>query len=463
MNVFLSGIGGTGMSSLAGLFKQAGHRVYGSDVHFYPPVGPILKNMNITVFRGFDPANIPDPVDLCVIGNVISRGNPEAEFILNHDIPFDSMAGSLYDHFIRGRQSIVVAGTHGKTTIASFVAHLLDRAGFRPGFFIGGKPLDFERNYEMGSGPYFVTEGDEYETGFFDRSSKFLKYFPRFLILTALEYDHVDFFPRRELYLKAFQNLVNQVPSRGVIIYNSDFDMDREAVKDALTPLVSYGSGPADFQIGNIRWHGGHYDFTLTKNNRETRFRCSVLGRHNIWNLSAGIALGYHLDIPEKVIQGAVETFSGVDRRLRILGETGNTVFIEDFAHHPTAIGNLLTSVGEIFPAKKIIALFEPRSWSLRRNIFQNELARVLARADTIGIKDVYQKERISPEQRLDVVALKKELEGLGKTVRIFREYKQIKTFIESVPLEGEQVVVLISNGDFGGIPGHVKEVMRGG
>jgi UDP-N-acetylmuramate: L-alanyl-gamma-D-glutamyl-meso-diaminopimelate ligase len=458
MKVFLSGVAGTGMSSLAGLFKQAGHQVYGSDIHFYPPVDQMLKKMNIKLFPDFDPKNIPEDVDLCVIGNVISRGNPEAEFILNNNIPYDSMAGVLRDYFIKGCRSIVVAGTHGKTTIASFVAFLLDRAGYQPGFFIGGKPIDFDRNYEMGSGHYFVIEGDEYETSFFDRSSKFLKYFPKYLILTALEYDHIDFFPDRELYVKSFQNLVNQVPSEGVIIYNSDFPMNLDAVKKSFTPLISYGSGSADFQIGSIAWHNDHYCFSLKQGSQEMKFRCSVLGRHNIWNVCAGIILGYHLDIPEQVIKKAVETFRGVDRRLKVLGNKEKTVFLEDFAHHPTSVEKLLKSIREIFPGRKIIALFEPRCWSLRRNIFQNELVRSLAHADMIGIKDVYQKEMIIPEERLDVEWLKAQLLQLGKKVRIFSEYEQMKDFLESIPTDQDQVIVLISNGDFGGIPAYIEK-----
>ncbi len=459
MKVFFSGIAGTGMSSLAGLFNQAGHQVYGSDIHFYPPVDQILEKMNVKIFQGFDPENIPNDVDLCVIGNVISRGNPEAEFILNHDIPYDSMAGTLYDYFIKGSQSIVVAGTHGKTTIASFAAYLLDHAGLHPGFFIGGKPVDFDQNYELGSGDYFITEGDEYETSFFDRSSKFLKYFPKNLILTALEYDHIDFFPDRDLYLKSFQNLVNQVPSGGAIINNSDFPMNLEAVKNSFTPMISYGSGPCDFQIGYIEWDKGHYCFSLKHSSQEISFRCSVLGRHNIWNLCAGIILGLHLDIPEKVIKKAVETFRGVERRLRILGEIQKTVFLEDFAHHPTSVEILLKSIREIFPGRKIIALFEPRSWSLRRNVFQNQLINSLANADVIGIKDVYQKEKILPEERLDVDRIRTELQRSGKAVTIFSEYDDIKSFLETINYKQSQVIALISNGDFGGIPAYIKKL----
>lgn len=459
MKVFLSGIAGTGMSSLAGLFSQKGHEVYGSDSQYYPPVDQILEKMKARTFQGFDPANIPADVDLCVIGNVISRGNPEAEFILNRGIKFDSMAAVLHDYFIRGNRSIVVAGTHGKTTIASLVAHLLDCAGLHPGFFIGGKPVDFSRNYELGSGNYFVTEGDEYETSFFDRSSKFLKYYPDSLILTSLEYDHIDFFPSPELYLKSFQNLVNQVPSEGIIICNADFPMNMQAITKSFAPVVTYGGHNGDYLIRSVKIEKGQYHFILKHGPRELKFQSSILGRHNIWNCCAAILLGMHLDIPEKVIREAVQSFRGVERRMRVIRKTGQTLFLEDFAHHPTSIENLLKSLRESYPQKKIIALFEPRSWSLRRNIFQDRLSGSLANADEIGIKDVYQREKMPAEETLNVEQLKRDLEKSGKTVWIFNDYDEIKDFLKDIDCTRDQVIALISNGDFGGIPAYVKKL----
>ncbi len=212
--VFLCGIAGTGMSALAGLFHEAGWRVFGSDSRFYPPVDRLLAELGVTLFQGFDPGNIPAGVDLCVVGNAISRGNPEAEFILDRRLEYLSMAEALQRHFLRGKRSIVVAGSHGKTTTASFVAHLLDVAGLEPGFFIGGKPGNFAANYRTARGEFFVSEGDEYETAFFDRSAKFFKYRPELLLLTALEHDHLDFYATPESYLQSFRNLVNQVPAR---------------------------------------------------------------------------------------------------------------------------------------------------------------------------------------------------------------------------------------------------------
>jgi UDP-N-acetylmuramate: L-alanyl-gamma-D-glutamyl-meso-diaminopimelate ligase len=460
MKVFLSGIAGTGMSSLAGLFKQEGYQVLGSDVNFYPPVDKILEEMKAKLFSPYDEKNIPKDVDFCVIGNIISRGNPEAEYILNNDIQYYSMAEALYQFFIKGKKSVVAAGTHGKTTIASFVSYLLHFAGMEPGFFIGGKPLDFDSNYRVGAGDYFVIEGDEYETSFFDRSSKFLKYHPYYLILSALEYDHLDFFPSESLYLKAFQNLVNQVPSNGLIILHNDYPLNAKAVEKAFTPVVTYGTvNNPDYLLKSIEYKNSRYSFTLKHRSKEIIFTTPLSGRYNVWNLTTGIILGLHLGIPVKTLREAVETFKGVERRLNQINNIGNTLFLEDFAHHPTSIKQVLQSIGEAYPHKKLIALFEPRSWSLRRNFFQDRLAASFEDADEIFIKEVYQKERIPPADRLDVNKIKEELVQKGKKITVFDDTQEIKDFLKNLDYSRENVVIILSNGSFDGLPGFVREL----
>lgn len=460
LKVFLSGIAGTGMSSLAGLFKQKGYRVLGSDVNFYPPVDKILENMKVQIFCPYDEKNIPGDVKFCILGNIISRGNPEAEFILNNDIEYYSMAEALYKFFIKGKKSITAAGTHGKTTIASFVSYLLDFAGMKPGFFIGGKPIDFNSNYRVGTGDYFVIEGDEYETSFFDRSSKFLKYHPYYLILSSLEYDHLDFFPSEQLYLKAFQNLVNQVPSNGLIILNNDYPLNVKAVEKAFTPVVTYGTANnPDYLIKNIEYKNSGCTFTLKHDANETAFTTSLFGRYNAWNLTSGIILGAHLGIPWKILREAVETFHGVERRLNQIKNIGNTLFLEDFAHHPTSIKQVLQSVREAYPLKTLIALFEPRSWSLRRNFFQDRLAASFLDADEIFIKEVFQKEKIPAADRLDVNKIKTGLIKKGKKITVFNDKQVIKTFLKTLDYSRENVVVILSNGSFDGLPDFVRNL----
>lgn len=495
MKVFLSGIAGTGMSSLAGLFSEKGYEVSGSDINFYPPVDKILEKMKVKISSPFDSRNIPVDVDFCVIGNVIGRGNPEAEYILNNNIEYYSMAEALYRFFIKGKKSIVVCGAHGKTTISSFIAHLLETAGEKPGFFIGGKPKNFPANYALGAGQYFVTEGDEYETAFFDRSSKFLKYHPLYLIISALEYDHLDVFPDESLYIKSFRNLVNQAPGNGLIILNTDYPMGREVVKKAFTPIVTYGIKEADYVIkvtrepvrqtgsqrspGKIRRASGaapqgndaasvefeqqqeYYRFVLESGARQAAFTSRIPGRYNLWNLTAGIILGFHLGIPGQTIRQAVESFAGVERRLNIINRVNETIFIEDFAHHPTAIRNVLQSLQETYPGMRLIALFEPRSWSLRRNFFQDRLAAAFSCSDEVIIKDVYQKEKIAVAERLDVYRLKKELEAQGKKAQVVEAGREIEKFLLELDFSRPNLVVILSNGDFDNIPSFVKNIQN--
>ncbi len=447
-NVYFCGIAGTGMSALAGLFKEAGWRVFGSDSRFYPPVDSLLAGLGATLFQGFAAANIPAGVDLCVIGNAISRGNPEAEFILDRRLEYLSMAEALQRFFIHGRRSIVVAGSHGKTTTASFVAHMLDVAGLRPGFFIGGKPGNFAANYRLAAGDFFVSEGDEYETAFFDRSAKFFKYRPELLLLTALEHDHIDFYSSEESYLQSFRNLVNQVPGAGRIIVNGDYGMARRAVERAFTPVIFYGGAGCACEISGLAPARGGYDFTLAGAGRQRRFHSPLPGPYNVWNLAAGILLADELGLPPAAVDKALATFNGVDRRLALLGTAQATVFLSDFAHHPTAIAGVLGGLPDTYPGHRIVAVFEPRSWSLRRNFFQDRLADALAGADEIVIKDVFEKEKIPAGERLSVDALSAALRDRGKTVRVCADFPEIQQHIGSLDRACPQVVILLSNGD---------------
>ena len=446
--VFLCGIAGTGMSALAGLFKGQGYAVYGSDNRFYPPVDRLLKELDVILFQGFAAKNIPADVDFCVIGNAISRGNPEAEAILDRRLEYFSMAEALQRFFIRGKRSLVVAGSHGKTTSASFVAHMLEVAGLRPGFFIGGKPVDFAANYRLAAGDYFVSEGDEYESAFFDRSAKFFKYRPEMLLITALEHDHIDFYRSEDSYLQSFQNLVNQVPGNGRIIVNHDYAMARKAVARAFTPVVFYGGPGSDHEVSGLRPRQGGYDFSLKVGGEVRSFHTRLPGPYNAWNLAAGILLGHELGLPAAVVEQAAASFQGVERRLQVLGTARETVFLSDFAHHPTAIAQVLGGLPDSYPGRRIIAVFEPRSWSLRRNFFQDRLPAALARADEIVIKDVYEKEKIPVAERLSLDGVRSALAALGREARIFPDFQGIQAYIGALDLGARQVVVLLSNGD---------------
>lgn len=455
--VFLCGIAGTGMSALAGLFKEQGWDVSGSDSRFYPPVDRLLADLGVTLRTGYAAGNIPADVDLCVIGNAISRGNPEAEFILDRRLEYVSMAEALQRFFIRGKRSIVVAGSHGKTTTASFVAHLLDVAGMQPGFFIGGKPGNFVANYRLAAGDFFVSEGDEYETAFFDRSAKFFKYRPELLLLTALEHDHIDFYPSEESYLQSFRNLVNQVPGNGRLIVNGDYGMARRAVERAFTPVIFYGGTGCEGEISALQPEAGGYGFLLRVRGETRRFHSPLPGPYNVWNLAAGILLAGELGVGRDAVAKAVATFSGVERRLSFLGQAGRTVFLTDFAHHPTAIAGVLSGLPDVYPGHEIVAVFEPRSWSLRRNFFQDRLPEALARADEIVIQEVFEKEKIPVAERLSVETLRSDLETRGRRVRIFPGIGGIQDYLGAFDFDKPRVIILLSNGDVRGFSDWVQ------
>jgi len=461
MKVFLSGIAGTGMSSLAGLFKEKGFDVYGSDTAFYPPVGPMLKKMGVNIFEGFSEKNIPEDVDICVIGNIISRGNPEAEFILNNKIKYYSMAEALKVFFIKDSVSIVASGTHGKTTISSFLAYLFLKGGVSPGYFIGGKPVDMNSNYSVGEGSCFISEGDEYETSFFDRSSKFLKYFPDILILSSIEYDHLDFFKTKREYKNAFGNLVNQVPSNGLIISNSDFTMNNDILDGCISPLTTYGSEKADYLIKDVESESEGFRFKLKTKEHELPFRTPLPGKYNIHNLTAGIITGLHMGIPEQKIRDAVAGFNGVERRLRKIGVRGDSVIYEDFAHHPTSIAEVLGSLKELYPERKLTALFEPASWSLKNKYFEDKLTESLLIADEIMIRIPERIGKIEEDQRIDIGKLVKKINNKGKIGIATEKISDFETFLNNVSLKESRVIVLLSNGSFGSLPSKAAELFR--
>jgi len=458
-NIFLSGIAGTGMSSLAGLFNDCGYKVSGSDDNFYSPVDKILKKMNIELFEGYKKENIRKKTDFCILGNVLKRGNPEVEYVLNNKIKFYSMADALYKFFIKDKRSVVVAGTHGKTTISSFVSYMLEKSGLNPGYFIGGKPLNLNSNYKVGKGEFFISEGDEYETAFFDRSSKFLKYFPDDLILTSLEYDHIDFFKTKDLYEYAFKNLINQVPSNGMIIYNKDYRMNRDVIKGSFAKNISYGSEDADYLIKNIKMIKGEsgYKFTVNNKGRNFNFETQLFGKYNIWNLTAGIIYGLNIGISVDELKNIVWEFQGVERRLNMIKAIGKTVFLEDFAHHHTAIKNVLESLREVYKEEKLVVLFEPGSYSIKQADFQDKLTDSFEKADEIRVKNPFNE--IVDDKKLDFERFRNKLEAMGKKINIYNSFEDMKTSIKNLNFSNNQIVVLLSNKSFGGIPDFIKSL----
>ncbi len=461
MNVYLLGIGGTGMSALAGLFRSCGHRVGGSDNALYPPVDRLLAEMNLKVDLGYRSADLPEDCDLFVVGNVISRGNPQLEFILDNDLEYTTMAAALGRHFISGRQSVVIAGTHGKTTCSAFSAHLFTLAGLNPGFFIGGKPLDLAANFQPARGEFFITEGDEYETAFCDRSAKFLKYRPRYLLIPALEYDHADFYPDENLYLQAFRNLVNLVPANGLIVVNGDDEMAGAAVSGALARVQTVSLEKGDYLLQDLRTDSQGISFVLNHRGSKQKLSSSLPGIYNARNLATAAALADHLGIAPQTVAEACRTFRGVERRFQHLRTIGAVEFYEDFAHHPTALALALEAAGQAAPGKKLLAVFEPGSGSLKRNVFQRRLAPALARADGIIIKQPAGLDRIPIHQRLDLEKLALELRELGRDILICAGDQEVRAALAGLDFKQPTRLLILSNGSFGGLPDFVRRELN--
>lgn len=458
--VHMLGICGTGMSALAGLLKDKGARVSGSDNQFYPPIGPMLKQMGVTIHQGYDPARIDPDTDLFVVGNVVGRGNPEVEWLLNARRPYESMAEALYRLIMAERTPVVVAGTHGKTTTTAFLAHLFSVCQKDPGYFIAGKPLDLEHSYHLGKGPWFFAEGDEYETAFFDRSSKFLRYRPRDLVLTALEHDHVDFFPDAALYQKSFANLINTVPGDGVIIWNRDYVMARDVMKRSFSRSISYGfETGADVLIGVDEVNELGMSFKIDWQGRRYGFHSPLMGRYNLLNLCAGILYGFTQGLQAENMAEAVSGFHGVERRMTRLGQYQNTLFFEDFAHHPTAITAAIQAVKQAYPGKKLLTILEPRSWSLRRKRFSDDLKTALMHSDEAWICEIYQKEKLAEDERLDVAGLAEELRLSGVPARKVEDADEIWLHLQNLDGREERVTLILSNGAFGGLPQKIRDL----
>ena len=396
------------MAPVAGMLKERGFHVTGSDVNVYPPASTLLDSLGVIWNEGYREENLKPAPDLCVIGNAISRGNAEVEYILDNKIPYCSMPQLLEEYFIPGHTSIVVAGTHGKTTTTAMLAWIFTVAGRRPDFLIGGVAPNFnDRSYGLGGGEEFIIEGDEYDTAFFDKGPKFLHYHPAELILTSLEYDHADIYPNLESIALQFRRLVNLVPRRGRILAWGESPELKEAVSKAFCTVETFGLTPdCDWCAGDIEWHDAATEFRVVyKGGEVTRIRMPVAGRHNVLDALAAVALAYGRGIECEAIEKALATFQSVRRRMEIKGEANGVLVVEDFAHHPTAIRLTLEAVRTRWPGRKLWAAFEPRSNTMRRKTFQVALTDSLAVADSVAIGPVDRpqlladSERLSPDQ----------------------------------------------------------------
>ncbi len=459
-HIHLIGICGTAMASLAGMLKQRGFRVTGSDAAAYPPMSDFLEELGIPVAQPFDARNLDPVPDLVVVGNAISRGNVELERILDQRIPFCSLPQLLHDEFLRGREVLVVAGTHGKTTTTSMLAWIFHTAGMQPSFLIGGIAENFGSSFHLGHGKHFVLEGDEYDTAFFDKGPKFLHYFPDAIILTSVEFDHADIYKDLDAVETAFKRLVNLIPRRGRIIA---FDgATSEAVESAslqrclskaFSPVERYGSdATADWKITNLKLEAGKTSWTVLHENRPwSDFEFPLAGEYNVWNATAAAAMAFAYGISKEEISAALKTFKSVKRRLEVKAQVNGVTIIDDFAHHPTAIAGTLKALRARYAGSRLWAILEPRSNTLRRRVLQADLARSLAVADEVIVAGVFRAEAVPENERLELPELAADIQNHGRRARLLANADEIVETIAPEMRSGD-VVAILSNGGFGGI-----------
>jgi len=450
------------MASLAGLLQARGYRVTGSDQNIYPPMSTYLADIGIDVLPGFRPEHLTPRPAFVIIGNAVSRGNPEAEHVLADGIPYSSFPQALGQFLIGTRQSVVVTGTHGKTTTTALAAWVLTCAELAPGFFVGGVPLNFSSGWYPGTGDYVVLEGDEYDSAFFDKGPKFLHYRPRHVILTSIEFDHADIYRDLDHVKDAFRRLMELIPSDGNLVICSDYPAVTEVARGARAAVVSYGA-TADWQAAKIRFDSGRSFFTpVYRGHPEGEVEAGLIGRHNIFNALAVYVMGRILGVSVDKLREGFATFRGVKRRQEIKGERRGIVVIDDFAHHPTAVMETIDAVRAAYPQRRLWALFEPRSNTSRRNIFATEFARALGRADRVIISDVYQPEKVPSADRLSVAEVVAQINRNANDERavMIAKSQDIAAYIVAHGAPGD-VVLVMSNGGFDSVQDKIVHALE--
>jgi len=455
MKVHLVPIGGTAMVPLAALLSEAGHRVTGSDRGLFPPMSDELSSLGIPVARGFAAENVPEDCDLVIIGNAATRDNPEAIEAQRRGLAVLSMPQGIARYLLPGKTSVVITGTHGKTTTTALTAWLLLDSGRDPGFIVGGEMKNIGRGYRRGAGRHFVLEGDEYNAAFFDRGPKFLHYQPQHLFIGNIEYDHADIFPDVESILEAFRKVAALVPADGTVVVNADDARVREAVRDvpARVVAVSLESPEADFAAAEISFSEQGTAFALVESGQPVaRLRSPLFGLHNVRNVLGAIALARGLGLTPEEIARSLPRFSGVRRRLEVIGERDNIYIVDDFAHHPTAVAGTLEAARTRWPGRRIWALFEPRSNTAGRKMFQDDYAQAFSAADLLVVAPVFHANRLTPETTLDRDALVSGFSREGKPGFAPKSIDEIPEILAREARPGD-VVILMSSGAFGRLP----------
>lgn len=447
-SIHFVGIGGTAMAAVAAALKDKGVRVSGSDQNIYPPMSTFLAERGIDVMSGYTEANLAHKPDLVVIGNAISRGNPEAEYLLDHKLRYCSLPELLREFFIRGKRSLVVCGTHGKTTTTSLLTWVFEHNGLNPSYLIGGIPSNLRSGARFTESEWFIIEGDEYDTAFFDKRSKFVHYLPEVAVINNVEYDHADIFSGLEAVKTAFSHFIRLVPRNGLLLANGDDSNLASLLGVTHCPVKRFGLGEENsFRGFNIRYGPTATEFEIPS----FRFHINLVGEFNVRNALGVIACAKYCGLKNHQIQSAFDTFAGVKRRMEVRGVPGGITLIDDFGHHPTAIRETMRALRIKYPHQRIWAVFEPRTNTTRRKVFQTELAASFVDADDVIVCQVDRLELLAPADRLDPERLMQDLKASGKRAEYLPDVTAIVRHL-TASASGGDVVCVFSNGGFGGI-----------
>lgn len=462
--LYFMGISGIAMGTLACMLKDEGYEVVGSDTNVYPPMSTFLEEKAIPVLAGWNPRNLEETrPEAVIVGNVIRRDNPEVVQAQALDVPLLSMPQALDRFFLHSRKSLVVCGTHGKTTTTGLLGWLLESAGLDPTVFVGGFVKGWGRSYRVGRGPHMVAEGDEYDTAFFDKQPKFLRYKPWIAVVTSIEFDHADIYRDVEHVTDAFRALSRTIPEDGFLVIHGDDPRCLEIARSCPGTVVPYGtSGRCLWRLEDTDVVGGMTHFRLVSPDGASHsFSSPLPGRHNALNAVAAVVVCRLLGLPMETLRSPLAGFSGMKRRQEVIHQDDGILVLDDFAHHPTAVRETLKAIRTFHPSRRLLAVFEPRTNSSRRRFFQREYGHVFRDADWVGIKEPAGFHAIPLEERLDTVQLVQDIQGQGIPARLFREAEPVVPALVQELRHGD-VIVLMSNGSMDGVPTALCEALRG-
>jgi UDP-N-acetylmuramate: L-alanyl-gamma-D-glutamyl-meso-diaminopimelate ligase len=447
-HIHLIGICGTAMASLAGLLKDRGFKVTGSDSNPYPPMSTQIEALGIKILKPYSAKNLEPKPDFVIIGNVIPKTNEEAMAVMSLGISYTSLAKAMGEFIIGNKQSIVISGTHGKTTTTSLMAWVATEVGVKPGFLIGGIAKNFSKSFQNPQGDFFVIEGDEYDTAFFDKVPKFIHYRPKHVILTSVEFDHADIYKDLDAVKAAFKTLMELIPKDGTLIYCAEDNNVTELAKYCKAKtIISYGIHKGDVKAQILKVDDSGTFFKISGQ----EFQMTLTGEYNVLNAAAVIALSQVLKWDQQKIKSAFKSFQGVKRRQEILGEPKGVLIIEDFAHHPTAVRETIKGIKAKYPKRKLFAIFEPRSATSRRKIFQHEYAVAFQQADEVMIAKAFDQSKIDESNRFSSEELVHDIKENGKSAGVYDNVDQIVNDVTKKSKQGDLVLVM-SNGGFDGI-----------